>query len=100
MEKKAAKKKFTIMESLLNPYVLIAIMIVIAAVATYLVPAGVFDRVVSEATGKTVIDPDSFRFVEQTPVNLMQVFGSIPQGMINNAQIIFLSLSSQDLLRF
>ena len=89
MANSETKKKFSIMGSLLNPYVLIAIMIVIAAVATYVVPAGLFDRVVSEATGKTVIDPDSFRFVEQTPVNLLQVFGAIPQGLINNAQIIF-----------
>ena len=89
MANNETKKKFSIMGSLLNPYVLIAIMIVIAAVATYVVPAGLFDRVVSEATGKTVIDPDSFRFVEQTPVNLLQVFGAIPQGLINNAQIIF-----------
>lgn len=82
-------KKFSVIDDLLNPYVLIVIMILIAAFATYMVPAGVYDRVVSEITGKTVVDPASFHFVEQTPVDLMQLFGSITKGLINNAQIIF-----------
>lgn len=86
---KKTKKKFSVIDDLLNPYVLIVIMIVIAAIATYIVPAGVYDRVVSEITGKTVVDPTSFHFVEQTPVNLMQLFGCVSQGLINNAQIIF-----------
>lgn len=85
-------KKFDWSANLLNPYVLIAMMIVIAATATYLVPAGVYERVVSDITGKMVIAPDTFHFVEQNPVNLLDIFGSVPQGMINNAQIIFFVL--------
>lgn len=89
-QKKWNSQKF--IKNFLDPYVLIAFMIVLAAIATYLVPAGMFDRVVSEINGKTVVDPTTFRFVEQTPVNLMQILQSVLQGMINNAQIIFFVL--------
>ncbi len=83
------REKFRLIKDLLNPYVLIVIMIVIAALATYVIPAGLYDYVVSEINGKTVVDPTSFHLVAQSPVGLMQLFSSVSQGLINNAQIIF-----------
>ncbi len=42
--------------------------LVIAAIATYLVPAGSFDRFENEITGYSIVDPDSYRHVAQNPI--------------------------------
>ena len=53
------------------------------------VPAGVFDRFKDEATGRTLVDPQSFHYVEPTPVGFWDVFASVPKGMIEAAEVIF-----------
>ena len=44
--------------------------LVIAAIATYLVPAGSFDRFENEITGYSIVDPDSYRHVAQNPIKI------------------------------
>lgn len=72
-----------------HTYVILAIIIIIAAMATYVVPAGQFDKVLNEATGRSVVDPNSFTYVEQSPVGFFDVFKAIPNGMKKGASIIF-----------
>jgi len=72
-----------------HTYVILFTIILIAAVATYVVPAGHFDKVVNEVTGKNVVDPMSFQYVEQSPVSVFDVFKSIPKGMKAGSTIIF-----------
>ena len=68
MEKQAvAKKKREIPNSL----VIIVIVMLLAAILTYIIPAGEYTRTVNEA-GQTVVDPDSFHYVESTPIFLFQ----------------------------
>ncbi len=71
-----------------NTYVIIFIMIVLAAVMTWIVPAGEFDRVVNEA-GRTVVVAGSYHPVEPSPVGPIGVFFAIEQGLIQTADIIF-----------
>ena len=59
-----------------NTYVIIFIMIVLAAVMTWIVPAGEFDRVVNEA-GRTVVVAGSYHPVEPSPVGPIGVFFAI-----------------------
>ncbi|WP_130862526.1 YfcC family protein [Bacilliculturomica massiliensis] len=82
-------QKKNVWENILNAYVLIAILIVVSAVVTYVVPAGTYERVVDAVTNKTVIDPQSFQFVENTPVGVMDTLLSIPRGMQEAGSIIF-----------
>jgi len=84
MEK--SKRKITVPHS----YVLIFILIVIAALATYIVPSGSFDRVLDEASGRTLVVPGSYHRVENNPVSFLDVFRSIPKGMTDSGWIIFL----------
>jgi len=72
-----------------HTYVILAIIIIVAALATYVVPAGQFEKVENEATGRSVVDPDSFTYVEQSPVGFFDVFKAIPTGMKKGASIIF-----------
>ena len=78
------KKKFQV------PHVYIIIMgiALICMALTYIVPAGMYERIVVEG-GREVVDPSSFAFVEQTPQNLFQYFQSFHQGLVEMAGIIF-----------
>lgn len=72
-----------------HTYVILTLIIIIAAFATYVVPAGQYETVVNEATGRNVVDPDSFEYVEQSPVGFFDVFKAVPTGMKKGASIIF-----------
>jgi len=71
-----------------DTYVLVTIFIVIAAVMTFLVPAGEYSMVENPQTGLMVADPTSFHRIEQNPVSLENVLLAIPIGMNNSASII------------
>jgi uncharacterized ion transporter superfamily protein YfcC len=64
--------------------------VIIAAILTYIIPAGEYTFVSDEATGRNLIDPNSFQFIENTPVGIMDFLLSITEGMIGAASIIFL----------
>lgn len=81
------KKRFTMPSAL----VLLVLIIIVSAIATYFVPAGVFDRIV-DSEGREVVDPASFHYVEQNPVGFFELFLSIPAGMQQSGSIIFFML--------
>lgn len=74
----------------INAFVLLFSVIVIAAILTYIVPAGEYDRV--EDSGRTLVIPDSFHFTKSDPVGFFDIFKSIHTGMVNSAGIIFFIL--------
>ena len=48
---------------------LILVIIVLAsAIASYVVPAGLYDRVADPATGRMLVNPDTFHYIDQTPI--------------------------------
>ncbi|MCZ0068844.1 TIGR00366 family protein [Bacillus sonorensis] len=69
-------------------YVILAVMIVVMALATYIIPSGEYERVESP-DGREMIDPDSYQRIEQSPVGLLTVLSAVPQGMTEAAPIIF-----------
>ena len=70
-------------------YALLTCLIIICAILTYIIPAGNYDTFVN-ADGRTLINPDTFHYVEQTPVTLLQTAGAVFQGLSEAADIIFL----------
>ncbi len=64
--------------------------IVVVAVCTYIVPAGQYQYIETEAG--TMVDPESFQYVDQSPVNPFRLFVAIQAGFIDGAQVIFLIL--------
>lgn len=52
-------------------------------------PPGVYDRAKDERTGRTLVDPESYHIVERTPTTPFQLFGSVPRGMVEAAEIVF-----------
>ena len=69
-------------------------MILIFSLLSYIVPAGTYDMMTivdNPETGheREVVNPDSFSYVESTPVTLLQFLTAVPRGLQETAQIIF-----------
>jgi uncharacterized ion transporter superfamily protein YfcC len=73
-----------------NAYVIIAVLVILATLATWLVPAGKYDRVLDKATGREIVVAGSFHSVPQAPVNPWQMFQLLQKGFIDaNVIILF-----------
>lgn len=69
-------------------FAVLMVIIVLCGILTYIVPAGQFDRI--EVDGRTVVDAESFHYIDRTPVNPLQWFFAIPKGFTEGATIIAL----------
>lgn len=79
------KKKFNVPHT----YVILGMIIVLAAVLTWLVPAGAFDRVDDPSVGRTLLVPGSYHSVEASPVSPFRLLCLVQEGMIDSSAIIF-----------
>ncbi|QUM77241.1 YfcC family protein [Moritella sp. 24] len=61
-----------------HPFLSLVVMIIIAAFATYFVPAGEFTRIVVD--GRTVIDPASYTLLDNNPATIFSFFESFYKG--------------------
>ncbi|TYP51597.1 YfcC family protein [Thermosediminibacter litoriperuensis] len=84
MEKKT---KYTL-DDLLHPFIILFTILVIVALMTHLIPAGVYDKV--EVGGKLITKAGSYHQIQPNPINLMEFFMAIPQGLQNAAALIFM----------
>jgi uncharacterized ion transporter superfamily protein YfcC len=75
-----------------HPMAILLGIILLASVATFIVPSGRFDRVLDEATGREIVVPGSYHTTQDKAVNLFDVVLSIPEGLIAGADIIVLIL--------
>ena len=67
--------------------ILLLIMLFVVALS-YIIPSGIYDRLES-ASGITVIDPDTFHYVEnETPISFMNYFEAVYNGFVNGASIM------------
>ncbi len=87
LEKPKSQKKFKF--KVPHTYVILFSVVILVTILTYILPAGVYDRVKDENTGRTLVDPTSYHFVERTPVNLFNMVKAVPDGMVATANIIF-----------
>lgn len=67
---------------------LLMFMILLAAVLTYIIPAGEYQRAFDEATNRTLVVADTFTRIAQTPVGIGQILSSAYRGLVNAAEII------------
>lgn len=81
-------------EKIPHTYVILFFMIVIAAVLTWILPAGVFERVTVPGLSRPIVKPGTYHRVPQNGVGIFEIFKSIPQGMVGASSIIFLIMIS------
>lgn len=72
-----------------HTYVILLSVVIIVTIFTYILPAGIYERVQDPNTGRTVVDPASYHFVDRTPVKLFNMVKAVPDGMKATADIIF-----------
>jgi uncharacterized ion transporter superfamily protein YfcC len=75
-----------------HPIIILLGFILIAGIATYLIPSGSFDRVLDEETGREIVVPGSFHSIEDKNATVYEIFLSIPEGIIAGADILVLIL--------
>ncbi len=73
-----------------HPLVLLTGFVLAAAVLTWVVPAGEYDRQEDPATGRQVVVPGTYHAVAPSPVSLTDALVDIPKGMADAASVIFL----------
>jgi uncharacterized ion transporter superfamily protein YfcC len=64
--------------------------VLLAAVASWLLPAGEFERREDAATGRMVVVAGTYQQVEQSPVGPFDALVALPVGMAQAADVIFL----------
>lgn len=73
-----------------HPLVLLTGCVFAAALASWVLPAGSYDRIEDEATGRTVVVSGTYHAVDPAPVGPFQALVDLPRGMADAADVIFL----------
>lgn len=76
----------------LNPMLFLVVILLIVTIASYIVPAGSYDRVYDPVADRDVVDPASYHLVEKNPISMFSLLMSVTLGMQNAAYIIFFLL--------
>lgn len=82
MEKKSGFK-------LPHGWVVLFTIALIAAVLTYIVPAGQYERKFDEVVKRTLVVPGTYQAVESSPIKPFDFFVAVQRGMIDAADVIF-----------
>jgi uncharacterized ion transporter superfamily protein YfcC len=75
-----------------HPVVLLGAAVVIAAILTWILPAGQFDRRDDAATGRRVVVAGTYHRTERAPVGPFATAVAVPRGFVAGADVIALVL--------
>ena len=69
-------------------FIILLFIMLFVVVLSYIIPSGSYQRL-QDASGITVIDPNTFQYVEnETPIGFMDYFEAIYTGFVNGATIM------------
>ena len=70
-------------------FIILLLIMLFVVILSYIIPSGSYERVTDEATGISVVNPDTFTYVEnETPITFMDYFEAVYQGFVNGATIM------------
>lgn len=72
-----------------HPLVLLVGFAFLAAIASWILPAGEFQRRDDAVTGRSVVVPGTYHHVDPAPVNAFEALVAIPKGAADAAPVIF-----------
>ena len=84
------KKKKKVFEP--NAFIIVFSIMIFCAILTWIIPAGSFDRILDEVTGREIVVAGSFHTVESSPVGPWKFFNCFFDGFVNAADIMFFIL--------
>jgi len=73
-----------------HPLTLLVACVAIAALLTWLLPAGEFERRADEATGRDIVVAGTYQRVDAAPIDPFEMLMAIPKGIVEGADIIML----------
>ncbi len=73
-----------------HPLTLLTICLLAAAVASYILPAGQYERRDDPITGRSVVVAGTYHHVDRTPVGPFQALVAIPKGLAAAGSVVFL----------
>ena len=73
-----------------DTYVILFAVLLLAVIATYLVPSGAFERETIDGVERVI--PGTFSSVDGSPAGFMDIFLALQEGMVQSAGLIFLVL--------
>ena len=74
----------------INAFCLLFCVIIICALASYVITPGTFDRQIVD--GRTVVVPGSYHVIEKAALSPLAIFNAIPNGIIGAANMVVLIL--------
>jgi len=92
MESNAIQRKDRKPFKMPHTLVIIFIIILAAVVLTWIIPAGEYNRVEDALTGRKLIDPASFHYVDSTPVNPLTIMEYVISGFTKSIDLILVIL--------
>lgn len=72
-----------------HTFVILFALIVLAAIGSYIIPAGEFDRAKDPNSGRTVVVSGTFHRVDQAPRSFFDTFIAVQKGSIDAADVVF-----------
>ncbi|MFC4737904.1 YfcC family protein [Bacillus daqingensis] len=69
-------------------YVLLVMFIALMSLASYVIPAGEYERIDGPA-GQEMINAEEFNFIEAAPIGLMDFLTAVPNGLIDAGPVVF-----------
>lgn len=86
MSKKETKKSGFHMP---HVFIILLLIMLFVVILSYVIPSGSYERITDEATGISVVDPDTFQYVEnENPITFMDYFEAVYNGFVNGATIM------------
>lgn len=76
----------------LDPMMMIIGIVIIAAIATWILPAGSFERAVDSTSGAELVVPGTYVQTEKNPIGFMDFLMSFTRGMQSSGNVIFFLL--------
>jgi uncharacterized ion transporter superfamily protein YfcC len=71
-----------------HPLILLLGAVGVAALLTWILPAGEFDRQEDSATGRTVVVAGTYHRVDPAPVGPLETFVAVPRGFVEAADVV------------
>jgi uncharacterized ion transporter superfamily protein YfcC len=68
-------------------YVILYSMIILGALASYIIPQGEFERTTNQS-GQEVLQPGTFHFTGDSPAGVTDFMTSLTEGLMNSSTIL------------
>lgn len=75
-----------------NAFVIVFSIMILCAILTWIIPAGSFERVMDDVTGRELVVPGSYQVIESHPVGPWKFLNCFFEGFVNSADIMFFIL--------